>query len=184
MPGLGTLAVTNKHAEADFLNKSINAPSQIISFDKKETEADMLVDYIVATNNCSVLEAIDVLSKYCNNIKQELVTHGKAVIDNAGYLIKDTNNAVVFEQTPLPDYFQPPVIAEKVIHPDATHTMLVGDKETTNVQMTEYYTDSPATKNYWWVWAIILFVIALAALLIYYNQEHAASLFGNCSTLN
>ncbi|HNJ30135.1 MAG TPA: hypothetical protein PLQ40_14340, partial [Ferruginibacter sp.] len=69
------------------------------------------------------------------------------------------------------------VTAERVIHPNAEHSMLVGDRETTNTVMTEYLSAGEITPNRWWIWAIILAAAALLALL-FYSGSHAA-FFGN-----
>lgn len=181
LPGMGTLMLISKPAAYDFANKLFLPPEKTTVFNAAETEADLLVDYIAAKQKCSVITAIDELGKYCNGLKQELTKNGKAVIQYAGTLFTDADNVIRFEQTPLPAYLQQPVAAEKVIHPEAAHTMLVGDRETTNLQMAEYYTESPGIKSYWWLWAIILFAIAVAAMLIYINQQTLSSFFGNNS---
>ncbi len=182
LPGLGTLAVISKQAEYDFLNKSFLPPLQETIFNKEETEADLLVDYIAAKQNCSVITAIDLLGKFCNGLKHELSVNGNAAIKFAGTLLSEADGSIRFEQTALPAYLQVAVVAEKVIHPEATHTMLVGDRETTNLQMAEYYTETELPKNYWWVWVLVLFAIALAAIFIYINQSSLSSFFGNSST--
>jgi hypothetical protein len=74
-----------------------------------------------------------------------------------------------------------PVVAERVIHKDAEHAILVGDKETTNVEMTEYYTDETAVaKDKWWIWAIVLGVVAISVIAYYLSQNGIAD-FGSKS---
>jgi hypothetical protein len=46
--------------------------------------------------------------------------------------------------------------------------MLVGDKETTTTQMTEYFTDAPEATDKWWIWAIVLGVIGIGVLFFHY----------------
>ncbi|MBL0146223.1 MAG: hypothetical protein IPP48_11050 [Chitinophagaceae bacterium] len=62
----------------------------------------------------------------------------------------------------------PSAHAERVIHEAAEHNMLVGDKETTTTQMTEYYADTSVVKDRWWIWTIILGFGGIAAILFYY----------------
>ena len=69
--------------------------------------------------------------------------------------------------------------AERVIHPQAEHSILVGDKETTNTVMTDYFNEEPVVKDRWWIWAIVLGLAALAILLFYFNDADASSFFGN-----
>jgi hypothetical protein len=62
---------------------------------------------------------------------------------------------------------------------------LVGDKETTNTLMNEYFNeDVLVKKNRWWIWAIVLAVIALLAILIYTNNVNLSSMAGNAMPIN
>ena len=44
---------------------------------------------------------------------------------------------------------------------------VVGDKETTNVEMTEFFSETTEVKDKWWVGAIVLGVAGLAAVGYY-----------------
>jgi len=70
----------------------------------------------------------------------------------------------------LPAAFLQPVKAVRVIHPEAEHQILVGDKETTNTVMNEYFSEVPVKKSRWWIWAIVLGIAALIAILLYLNN--------------
>jgi hypothetical protein len=62
---------------------------------------------------------------------------------------------------------------------------LVGDKETTNTLMNEYFNeDVLVKKNRWWIWAIVLAVIALLAILIYTNNANLSSMAGSAMPIN
>ncbi|MCY7291093.1 MAG: hypothetical protein LH615_02825, partial [Ferruginibacter sp.] len=57
--------------------------------------------------------------------------------------------------------------------------ILVGDTQTDRKTMTEYYTEEePLQKSKWWVWAAVLFVIAIASIVVYANDKNRNSLFG------
>lgn len=179
LPGLGTLLIKQTAAHGDFLNKTINPPSPRISFENKETDADMLVDYIAAKTNSPVLTAIDALGKYCNQLKSELNAGNIAAINMVGSFTADDGGGLHFKPLQLPAALLPAVEAERVIHPEAEHVMLVGDKETTNTEMTEYYTETAVVKNYWWVWALVLAAVGLLTILLYYNDSLFSTSFGN-----
>jgi len=181
LPGLGTLFITPGTAQNDFVNKVITAPVPSVAFTTTETEADKLVDFIAAKNNSSALGAIDVLGKYCNNLKAAINNNNSAAIDEVGFFFTDTSGSILFAPSAIPQVFLPKVDAGRVIHPEAEHNILVGDKETTNMQMAEYYNETPPSKNYWWVWAIILGIAGIIAIAIYSNGTEFSSLFGNSS---
>jgi hypothetical protein len=182
LPGLGTLNITVGNASADFLNKTITPPPYTINFLPVETAAEMLVDYIAFKNQKTVLEAIDMLGKYCNQLKGEINDGNVAVINSVGSFIADSHHKINFKAAPFSVAFLPAVTAERVIHPEATHSIVVGDKERTNMQMTEYYMEEEAgKKSYGWLWAVLLAVTALIIILIYYSNFFHAAFFGNAN---
>jgi len=56
---------------------------------------------------------------------------------------------------------------------------LVGDKEMTNTIMTELLIPRSKKTDFWWIWAIILGIITLLALVFYFTQINWTPSFGN-----
>lgn len=179
LPGLGTLSVFITGAESDFTNKMIVPPTPVIRFVTNETDANGLLDYLSATTGASKYEVTEALDHFCDTIKKVLTDNATVKIDYIGTLIVDASGKINFKQDALPTPFLQPVFAERVIHPDAEHQILVGDKETTNTVMTGFFSETPEVKNRWWIWAIILGVIGLLTLIIYFTELHGTSSFGN-----
>ncbi len=184
LPGLGTLSFATGRAELDFLNTAIKAPASVIVFDTKENDASNLLEYIAAKTNNTVLQTIDKLGQLCNSLKAAIISNSPATLDGIGNFYSDTSGNINFKPNTLPAYFLQSVKAERVIHPQAEHNILVGDKETTNTLMTEYYTDdTPVKKNQWWLWAVVLGAIALLGILFYMNSINSSSFFGNAGSI-
>jgi len=179
LPGLGTLRVVMGKAEADFLNSAIKAPVPTIIFDSRENDASNLLDHIAAKTNSTVLQTIDKLGQFCNSLKAAIKANQPAVLNGVGNFFTDSSGSINFRSGQLPVSFFQPVKAERVIHPEAEHQILVGDKETTNTLMTEYFSEAPVKKKRWWIWVVILGAIALIAILLYLNNANATSMFGN-----
>ena len=179
LPGLGNLSIHTSAATADFTTKQITAPPQLIQFDRTEPDATGLLNYVAAKTHSDTYEATEALDHFCDNIKNELSVHAAAALPGIGNFIVDNNGNMLFKQESLPGVFLQPVFAERVIHPKAEHHILVGDRETTNTVMSGYFTETHTVRNRWWVWAIILGALALAALFLYFNDSNTASLFGN-----
>ncbi len=179
LPGLGTLSVLNSGAEADFTNKLIAAPKSFIQFNNAETDTAGLLNYLVSTTGGDKYEVSEALDHFCDNLKKKMTDEAKVQLDNVGSFFVDGSGKINFKQQELPTPFLQPVFAERVIHPDAEHQILVGDKETTNTVMTEFFNESPVIKDRWWIWAIVLGVTGLIALLIYFTELNGASPFGN-----
>jgi hypothetical protein len=171
LPGLGTLYIKQGIAKTDFLNKAITPPVSSITFDAAETDAHILVDYIAAKKNISELEAIKELGKFCNELKAASNTGVGGYINDVGTIFTEASGEILFTQAPVPQQFLQSIPAERVIHSDEEHHLLVGDKETTNMQMAEYYTEDNQVKDRWWIWAIVLGVIGIIGLLIYFSDK-------------
>ena len=173
LPGLGTLAIVTKPSESDFIHKQILAPVPTIQFSEAETSTTDLVNYISVKESYTNSEAETALHNFSAELKS-----GKAV-EGVGKFSVNTSGNIVFEAEPLPAYFTPAIHAERVIHPEADHNILVGDKETTAAVMTEYYAEEPVKKDRWWIWAIVLAAIAIAVIVIYVNDKNSSAVFGN-----
>ena len=86
-----------------------------------------------------------------------------------------------FIPTILDPIFTPYVDSIRVLRQDATHEILVGDQQSTNTEMTEYYSIKPQLTDIWLIWAIVLVVIWLIIILLYSNNQSGMNLFGNIS---
>jgi hypothetical protein len=180
LPGLGTLWVSPGKAEADFLNTVIKAPSPSIVFEAGENDPANLVEYIAAKTNRSVEQTTEKLALFCNDLKTTTTSNKPAALNGVGNFFIDSSGKINFRSAQLPTAFLQPVKAGRVIHPEAEHQLLVGDKETTNTLMNEYFNEAPVKKKRWWIWAIVLAVLALLIILLYLNNTAALlSMAGN-----
>ncbi len=170
MPGLGTLSVNPGKAEADFLNTVIKAPSPRIIFEAKENDPNSLLEYIADKTRRSIQQTTESLHQFCNNLKTATTANRPASLNGVGNFFIDSSGKINFRSAQLPAVFLQPVKAVRVVHPDAEHQILVGDKETTNTVMNEYFNEVPVKKSRWWIWAIVLGIAALIAILLYLNN--------------
>ena len=179
LPGLGTLSIISSNVESDFTNKIFTAPKSTITFVQTETDTTGFLNYLSASTGADTYEATEALSHFCDDLKKKITNQSNIEINNVGSFFVDTSGAINFKQEELPVEFLQPVFAERVIHPDSEHQILVGDKETTNTVMTEFLAPKAETKKRWWIWAIVLATIGLLALLIYFTEFNGAYPFGN-----
>lgn len=179
LPGLGTLSLLNFSAKTDFTNKQIAAPKTIISFADTETDATRLLNYLVAATGADKSEASEALDHFCDDLRNKITRQPDVHVENIGSFFVDDSGKINLKQEELPPVFMQPVYAERVIHPDAEHQILVGDKETTNTVMTELLAPKTETRDRWWVWAVILGVIGLTALVIYFTSANDTTALGN-----
>jgi hypothetical protein len=179
LPGLGTLFIVSSAAESDFTNKTFSAPKSSIHFERAETDATGLLNYLSVTTGADKYEATEALSHFCDGLKQKITDQSNVQVTYIGNFFVDASGSINFKEDDLPPAFTQPVFAERVVHPDAEHQILVGDKETTNTVMTELLAPKETVKDLWWIWAIVLGVISIAAIVIYFTAFNGTSSFGN-----
>jgi hypothetical protein len=179
LPGLGTLSVKYAAAEYDFTNKSITAPKTYIEFSSTSSDTTGLLHYLAATSGSSAGDVSGALDDFCSDLKKEMTGQQAAQLKNVGSFFVDASGNINFKPEELPVVFAQPVFADRVVHPDAEHAILVGDKETTNTFMAELLTPKTETRDRWWIWAIILGAVGLIALLIYFTELKGTLPFGN-----
>jgi len=177
LPGFGSLSLVTTPAITDITNHTIAAPETAIRFSDKEINAAGLIAYLTRVLQISEADASSRLNEFCRSVKEDIAHHAKAEIPGVGRFEVDDHGNTLFHQAKLPKGFLASVKAERVIHPNAEHSMLVGDRETTNTVMTEFLATEETTHDRWWIWAIVLGAIALLALL-FYSGNHSA-FFGN-----
>lgn len=179
LPGMGNLYVVVKPAETDFGMQKICSPRPFINYSTREVNADELVSYIAFKQNCQAGEALNQLNAYCRSLKTSLAKEEGHKLEGIGKFYVDATGDILFQENELPEIFTQPVDAMRVIHPDTEHNILVGDKETTNTRMTEYFNEEPLKKARWWIWAIIIFIVSIVVLLYYFNDPNHTAGFGN-----
>lgn len=166
LPGIGKLSIITAPAEADYIHAQIKAPVQQIVF-VEENGAENIF------NEFSALSEL---------IWKDLDKQGAVVLNGIGTFTKDDSGKINFAPEQIDPAFAQTVVAKRVIRQDAQHAILVGDKETTNTVMTDFFSEKPAIKDHWWIWAIILFIIGLGTIMFYFYQNGSTTL-GNAISI-
>ena len=183
LPTIGTLQIEEKNAVVETAEKQIIAPGTIIKFYSHEMPADGLLNYIAGQKQISVVDASGMLSLYCNRL-HNLDAFTEVSLPNAGKFYMNSDSNLVFRSIELPDEFYPPVVAERVIHPDASHSILVGDRETTNTVMSEFYNEGEVVrKKKWWIGPVLLLVVASIMIIVYLNDKNHSASMGNANKI-
>ncbi len=169
LPNIGTLLLNPGHAHFLPGEKRMIAPIPFISLEEKEMPVAGLHHFIAAHNNIPEANAEGLLKNYCKQL-QDMQAYEELPLDAVGSFYMDENSKLHFKSLSLPAVYFPDVVAERVIHPDVAHPMLVGDTHTNSTAMTEMLQDEPITKSRWWMVAAALAVLALAVIFIYYSN--------------
>jgi hypothetical protein len=159
LPGLGHLYIQQIPAETNFVNKQINAPQSVVKFSSTQVDDENFLNYVTKVNNAN--------STFIKDELQQLFAKNNFVIYGVGEFT-NKNGKLDFVPERINPLFSQPTHAERVVHENEAHNMVVGDTETTTTAMTEYFAEDEIKKDYWWVWAIVLGGISIAAVCIYY----------------
>jgi hypothetical protein len=185
IPGLGTIYVERSPAHSDFINRQVLPPSYHFRFDKYfDAPGKDFFTFLAARKNIEDYEAIKLYNEWAHSLRNDLSTDQSSSLEGIGVLKRGESGDVIFEAEPLPDLLNIPVPAERIIRTNAKHTMLVGDKEVSNVEMTEYLHDEVhKEKTSWWIYALIIAAVALTAIMFHLFRKPNVSPFGNHQTI-
>ena len=177
LPTIGALVLRPGNAQTIAGEKRIIGPMPHIELSQKEISPVELTDFIARHQNISTATAQHLLAQYCEAIKQ-LPPFGELGMHTAGSFYVDEHAVLHFKSAPIPAVFSPEVLAERVIHLDTPHQMLVGDTQTNTVAMSELLNEEAPIKSRWWIAALVMALIG-SALLFYYYSRHPLGEFGN-----
>jgi len=172
LPGIGTISVCQSSAQHDFSDKQFIAPSFYFTIESRNDKpSKKLFDWLSSSLGITEWDAIRSINDFSFVLRQKLSERGEASWENVGMIRRDNNGDLKLEGQNILLQSEQPVVAEKVIRVKAEHIVLVGEKEKTSVEMEEYFAGSPAKKNYSWLIAIILTLLAVTFIGWYFSEK-------------
>ena len=186
IPGLGTIYVERIPAQSDFVNKQLLPPAYHYRFDKYFDAPDKdFFTYLASKKEVADYEAIRMYNDWAYNFRNKISLDHPAEWRGVGKLSKDVYGEVVFEPASTLNSFLSAIPAERVIRSNSRHKMLVGDKELSNVEMSDYLQEEThVEKESWWIYALIICALALVIIFFhFYRNNMSVSSFGNQQTL-
>lgn len=183
LPGVGALHMKQRPAAVITADGIITAPIDEIYFSSKEIAADELLDFIADKKNMSIPEVSGILGDYCRKL-QDMDAYNEIEFRPAGKFFVDADGNLQFKAAAPDAAFLPDVPAVRVIHPQQSHNMLVGDTQTDTAAMTAFYTeDEVVSKNRWWVWPLLIFITSALVFIFYISDGLHNPLFGNAQAV-
>ncbi len=183
IPGLGTIYIERIPAQSDFVNRQLLPPAYHFRFDKYfDTPGKDFFSFIASREQIYDFEAMKMFNEWALELKNNVAgIHQASELDGIGIITRDDSGNIIFEPTDKPKTFDKSIAAERIVRSNASHTMLVGDKETTTVAMTDYYNEEEIhrEKKSWWIYALILAAIALIMIFFSYYNKEGTSPFGS-----
>ena len=185
LPGIGTITLCQTPAQHNISNKQFIAPESFFTIDPgNDKPSKKLFDWLSSSLNITEWEAIKSVNDFSFDLKKKLSEYGEVSWEKVGVIRHNNNGELKLDPQNILLQSEPPVTAEKVIRVKAEHTVLVGEKEKTSVEMEKYFAGIPAKKNYSWLIAVILTVLAVMFIGWYFSEKgFSTSSAGNQSVI-
>jgi len=168
LPGIGSFYAETQSANLDFINKTLLAPVTVIHYKGEEAVADeKFYNFLSKEAGLNEIEATDHFNFFATNLKQQLETGAELKFQGIGTLIKNENGFLFKQDETLTNLF-PAIITERVIRQHAEHNVRVGEDDKTSTEMHAQLAKREVKKEQWWIIAIILATVGIAAIAFYY----------------
>jgi hypothetical protein len=174
MPGIGTFGIEQVPATMDFENKKLTPPTQNIKLESYEIATDTysFYNYLAKELNVNESEAARRFKEFTHDVEKQTVANGGLLLPGIGNLRKEFAGYVIDNET-----------ESKQVLPDLWITKT---QAATTSLMDVYSSEQPSIirqanfaaagdklvkaekEDYWWVFAIVLAIMGLGALLYYY----------------
>ncbi len=187
VPGLGTIYVERTPAQSDFVNKQIIPPSYHYRFDRYFDSPDKeFFHFLASRKNIAEYEAIRWYNDWAADLRETVRNNQPVELPEVGRIMQDETGEIHFEPFANIASGLEPVAAERLIRINATHQMIVGEKETTSAEMSRYYEEQKVVeKESWWIYALIIGAISLIAIFFhFYKHGNSVESTGNYRSIN
>lgn len=172
LPGIGTISLRQNSSQLDLPNKQFSAPSSYFVIESKDdTPSKKLFEWLSSSYGISEWDAVRSLNDFSFSIKNKLSEAGEMNWEGVGMFRRDESGNLKLDPASIALQSQQPVRAEKVIREKFEHTVLVGEQEKSSVEMAEYFAGEAPKKNYGWIIAVILTVLAVMFIGWYFSEK-------------
>ena len=159
---IGTIIMENIPAFHDYTSRTIHPSMEVFKF-TPTINNDLEEKFQVFAEQKGY--GSPALAEVYETIKTQLKQNSKVNLTGLGTLLIE-NSIYRFDPEVISDKFLVPVTAGAVIHEGEVHEVKVGEQVHTSEEMKEMLSGKKS-KDYWWVYALILVVVAVAAILYY-----------------
>ena len=166
-------------------NKQILPPISEYRFSESSAQPDeAAIKYIAKKRGIDDKKALREIQQFCIQLKDRIISGEKIHLNSIGILKTDSSGNIVFDPETSQSYYKA-VPAIRVVHKEAKHAMIVGDKETDSSAMSDILNGEPQTqaRNSWKVAAIILFLIGAGILFYHFYASTSENPFGNVNKI-
>lgn len=167
LKGIGTFQLKSIPARLDFPNRLLHAPQTELEFSVLSSGDEGFIEWLQGKLQISAEKIKQQLDIFLQQFHQQISNSNSVEWKGIGSFIKTENNVLQFQ--PLFEIFTgDPVKAERIIRKDAEHVVRVGEDEKTSKEMEELLSVRSKRKiQMWWIAALVLFLLGIAAVWFY-----------------
>jgi len=160
IPQLGSFVIKSSNARYENGSEFLQAPKPILYFtdETSATSEKFFFDFLANEMNVDEVTAIKLFHDFSYRFRNDLVEKGSVELKGVGTLTKKEDNKIVFQPTHNLSDLLPPV--------KQSETLPVTHIENEPVATEEVFAEE--NKDNWWMYAIILSILGIGALLYYY----------------
>ncbi|TDH29212.1 hypothetical protein EXU57_03860 [Segetibacter sp. 3557_3] len=170
IPGIGFFTMNQQPAQLDFVHKVVLPPVPQINFLPGCEQVDeSIVDFVADETRSSREKSSQIISRFFDTLRNNLYSNKQVQLPFFGLLEVGADGPTFQPAASMVSYFAP-AHAERIVREDAEHHILVGDAVRTNTQMQQHFHEGSRrnTTDRWWIYALIIAIVAIAAIAFYY----------------
>jgi len=172
LPGIGTIGLFQNPAQHDVAERQFMPPSWFFKIESKEDKpSKKLFDWLCTSTGISEWDAIKSVNDFSYELKRKLSDEGDSNWEKIGVFRRDNNGDITLDSHLISLQGSQAIKVEKVIRPKAEHTVLVGEQERSSIQMEEYFAQTTPKRNYAWIIAVVLTILAIMFIGWYFSEK-------------
>lgn len=180
LPTIGKISLHTSSPSIEAGEDKMLPPVDNFSFSARaDQHSEGLIKYLSQKTGVDEKEARENLLDWCREAKIKLDNGESIHLEPVGFLQKNSSGILSFQKEEVLNLFEP-VIAQRAIHHNDEHAVLVGDRETTSSAMAQYLNEEEIVKDSRWkIIAIVLLTIAVIVLFVHFYIHSFSFVSGN-----
>ena len=168
IPGIGSFFIERTAAVVNA--GSVIPPKHQVQFQPGTALADRnFYSFLALETGSNEVEAIRKFQDFAYQLRKDIQSHPHVQLSGLGILQKNAVGEIEFQPSISADHYFPVI---PLIQPEKVEEKVVDEPMDEHHGIEVYPEDEqPIKKDRWWIWAITLTVIALAAITYYYMQQ-------------
>ena len=166
LPGIGSLVAETQPAKIEFVEKTLHAPQYTITLLNDTRSDDALITFIASEMKIASADAAKKFKSFIHQLIGTIQAGRNYTIPGLGVLYGN-GLGYHFNTEATLQIMYGSINANKIIRQNVSHNVLVGEDNRTSTEMHQLLQTESASQK-WWIGAVVLGAIGVAAILYYY----------------